>query len=315
MSAYTVRRLLYIVPSLLIASLITFTIGFYGPGDPLKQYMGEEFYYDVEARNRLRHAMGLDRPFYVQYGEFLGDLLQGDFGRSIVTQRSINKMLEGTWPKSIQLGLVAMAIWFVLGTSLGVIAAVNHNNIVDYAIVSISVALSTIPTYVLAPMLMILFILKFPIIDSTFGWDGIFSQKIILPAFVIGATGVAGLARQMRSSILETIGQDYVRTARAKGLSERMVVVRHVVRNAFTPVLTITAAAFSGFITGTMFAERIFNIRGFGSLVYEAISTLDYPLLVVLMTATAAIVMMMNVIVDILYGVLDPRVSVGQQVE
>lgn len=315
MTTYIIRRLIYIIPSLLIASLITFTIGFYGPGDPLKQYMGEEFYHDVEAREHLRQIMGLDRPFHVQYGEFLSNLLRGDFGRSIVTQRSINKMLEGTWPISMQLGLVAMALWFTLGTLLGVVAAVNHNNVVDYAIVSVSVALSTIPPYVLAPMLMILFVLKLPIIGSTFGWDGIFSQKIVLPAFVIGATGVAGLARQMRSSILETISQDYVRTARAKGLSERMIVVRHVLRNAFTPVLTITAAAFSGFITGSLFAERIFNIRGFGSILFDAIQSLDYPLLVVLTTLSAAIVMMMNVVVDILYGVLDPRVSVGQRTE
>ncbi len=315
MTEYIIRRLLYIVPSLLIASFITYFVGFYGPGDPLKQYMGEELYQDTASRDRLRHQMGLDRPFLVQYGEWISELAQGNLGQSIVSRRSINTMLAGAWGKSIQLGLVAMLLWFVLGITLGITAALSHNTPLDYVIVSTSVALSTIPPFVLAPMLMILFVLKIPLIDSTFGWDGILSQKIILPAIVVASSGrLASLVRQMRSSILETLSQDYVRTARAKGLRERMVILRHVVPNAFTPILTITTAAFSGFITGSLFAERIFNIHGYGWLSYDATVTLDYPVLAVTATIAAAIVMVMNVVADILYGVLDPRVRTGKTV-
>ncbi|MBI3942102.1 MAG: ABC transporter permease [Chloroflexi bacterium] len=312
MAVYVARRLLYIIPSLILASFITFAVGFYGPGDPLKAYMGQEMYNDVQARERLRRAMGLDRPFYIQYGEFLTNLLRGDLGISIISRQSIGSMISSAWPISIQLGLVAMVMWFVLGISLGVIAAISHNSLLDYIIVSLSVSLSTIPPFVLGPMLMILFILQIPLIKGGIGWEGIFSQNIILPAIVIAASGLADLVRQTRASILETIGEDYVRTAHAKGLPEQMVIMRHVMRNAFTPILTITGAAFSGFITGSLFAERIFNIHGFGWLTYDGIVSLDYRLLVVVTTFSAALIMAMNLVVDLLYGVLDPRVRIGK---
>jgi ABC-type dipeptide/oligopeptide/nickel transport system permease component len=313
MITYVIRRLLYLIPSLLLASLLTYTIGFYAPGDPLRHYLGEELYQDVQARERLRSEMGLDRPFIVQYGEWLSGLVQGDLGQSIVAQRSINQMLASAWPVSAQLGLAAMVIWFTLGITLGIVAALSHNTPLDYFIVSASVALSTVPPFVLGPMLMILFILKIPIIGSSFGWDGILSEKVILPATVIASAGLANLVRQTRASILETLPQNYVRTARAKGLSEWVVILRHVGPNAFTPILSIATASFSSFITGSFFAERIFNIHGYGWLAYDATVTVDYRLLVVTTTIAAAVVMVMNVVVDLLYGVLDPRVRVGKK--
>ena len=292
---------------------MTFILAHYGPGDPLMELL-QEAYWDEELRERVRHSLGLDRPFIVQYGEFLGRLMQGQLGYSILSgQRSINVMLAKAWPKSIQLGLVGMFFWFVSGTVLGIIAARFHNRTIDYIIVSTTVAVSTIPTFVLAPMLMIVFILKLGWIESSIGWEGIFSQKIILPMMLIGFTGTAGLVRQWRSSILETISQDYVRTARAKGLTERLIIVRHVLRNAFTPILTITAASLGGFITGSIFVEQIFNIHGFGWLVWQGIIGLDYPVLMITTLFSAAIILFMNLVVDILYGVVDPRVRVGER--
>jgi ABC-type dipeptide/oligopeptide/nickel transport system permease component len=204
-----------------------------------------------------------------------------------------------------------MAIWFFSGVGLGVIAALYHNRWIDYAIVSLTVALSALPPFVLGPMLLILFALKFPIIKAPFGWEGMFSPKVIMPAIVVAAASIADLVRQMRSSILEIVGQDYIRTARAKGLTNRMVVWRHVIRNAFTPILTITVTSFSWFLGGALFAELIFNIHGFGMLVYQGVIGLDYPVLVVTTMLVATITLVMNVMVDILYGVLDPRVSIG----
>ncbi len=208
-----------------------------------------------------------------------------------------------------------MVMWFISGTVLGVIAALYHNRWIDYVIVAVTVALSALPPFVLGPMLLILFALKMPIIKSPFGWEGMFSPKVIMPAFVIAATGIAGLTRQMRSSILEILGQDYIRTARAKGLPERLVIWRHVIRNAFTPILTITVTSFSWFVGGALFAELVFNIHGFGMLTYQGIIGLDYPVLVVTTMLVAVLTMIMNVVVDILYGVLDPRVSIGARVE
>lgn len=315
MGTYIAQRIVYIIPTLLLASLITFALGFYGPSDPLRDIMGMDYYNSV-LRERTRHALGLDRPFFVQYFDWLGGLVQGRFGYSLMMQqRSINRMVASAWPKSFQLGLVAMFIWFVSGTVLGVIASLYHNRFIDYVIVSVTVALSALPPFVLGPMLLILFALKIPIIKSPFGWEGIFSPRVILPALVIAAPSIAALTRQMRSSILETLGQDYIRTARAKGLPERLVIIRHVIPNAFTPILTITVTSFSWFVGGMLFAELIFNIHGFGMLTYQGVIGLDYPVLVVTTMLVAVLTMIMNVLVDILYGVLDPRVSIGARVE
>jgi peptide/nickel transport system permease protein len=310
MGRYITQRILYVLPTLILASVITFALGLYGPGDPLRDIMGQN-YFDPILRERTRHALGLDRPFVEQYVDWLSGMVQGQFGYSLMSQqRSINLMIAAAWPKTVQLGLVAMLFWFVSGVSLGIVAALNHNKWIDYAIVASTVALSAFPPFVLGPMLLILFSLTFPIIKAPFGWEGLWSPKILMPAFVIAAVSIADLTRQMRSSILEVLGQDYIRTARSKGLNKRLIIGRHVLRNAFNPILTIVVTSVSWFMGGALFAELIFNIHGFGMLTYQGVVGLDYPVLVVTTMLVAIITMSMNVLVDILYGALDPRVSI-----
>ncbi len=309
MGRYITQRILYVLPTLILASMITFALGLYGPGDPLRDLMGQA-YFDPAARERTRHALGLDRPFFEQYVDWLSGLAQGQLGHSLMSQqRSINLMIAAAWPKTAQLGLVAMLFWFVSGVGLGIVAALNHNKWIDYAIVASTVALAAFPPFVLGPMLLILFSLTFPVIKAPFGWEGLWSPKILMPAFVIAAVSIADLTRQMRSSILEVLGQDYIRTARSKGLSRKLIISRHVLRNAFNPILTIVVTSVSWFMGGALFAELIFNIHGFGMLTYQGVIGLDYPVLVVTTMLVAVITMLMNVLVDILYGVLDPRVS------
>lgn len=310
MGGYVLRRLLFLIPTLLVGTLITFTLTFYGPGDPVYTFLGQRATADnVKA---LRHEWGLDRPFEVQYADYMGHLAQGDLGRSILNNMApITPLVLTTIPISAQLGVVCFILIVVLGVTLGTVAALNQNTRPDYMIVATCIVFSSMPIFVFAPLLMLIFTLGLHIIPDPIGWDGIFSSKIILPALSITLPGLLGICRLTRAGVLEVLGQDYVRTARAKGLARLAIMVRHILPNAITPVLTVSGPLFGDLFLGAYFVESIFAIPGFGQLGFTSLTGKDYPVIMAQTIVGAAMTIFMYLAVDILYGVLDPRVRLG----
>ena len=311
MIQYVIRRILLSIPVLFAVLLITFGLGFYGPGDPLTALFDEELgeYPDPAVIKRLRKLHGLDRPFWAQFGTYTLKLLRGDFGQSIIEGRPIFDMMKSAAPVSAQLGLAASVLLVVLGIPLGVLAAAKQNTWVDYLVISLSISVRSVPTFVLAPLIMIILVLKLNIMNTPVGWDGLFNHKAILPVVLMAFGPLLVVVRQTRTGVLEVFSQDYVRTARAKGLREPLVVTRHVLKNALTPVLTSMGLILSGMITGAVFVELIFGIPGIALLGIESFQLRDYPLILATSMLGVCIIIVANLVVDISYGFLDPRVG------
>jgi ABC-type dipeptide/oligopeptide/nickel transport system permease component len=308
MLVYIVRRLVQAIPIVLLVITITFTLGFYGPGDPIRSIFAQNVQVVDEATiQRIRNLYGLNRPFPVQLGDYMGRLIRGDFGTSISLRRPVGAAMAHALPISAQIGLAALGLIVLIGIPLGVIAALRQNSGLDYGIVAGTIILASIPSFVLAPLLMILLILKLNLLSSTVGWEGLLSQKAILPVCILAVGSLPTVVRYTRASILEVLGQEFVRTARAKGLPDRSIMIRHVLRNALAPIVTALGLSVGGLITGSVFLENIFGIPGFGSLVVGGIQGYDYPLVLGTTIVGALLVIGSNLIVDMLYGVLDPR--------
>ena len=308
MEGYAFRRVLTSIPVLAIVLLATFTLGYFGPGDPLVFLAGEDHQIDPEILERLRKIHGLDRPYIVQFGDYTWSLLRGDWGESITNKRPVFRQMRLGFNVSAQMGLAATVVLVVVGIPLGALAAVKQNTWIDYWIVSFSISVRSIPVFVLAPMLMIVLVLWLGVMPTPVGWSGIFHHKAILPVLLIVAGPLLVVVRQTRAGVLEVMGQNYVRTARAKGLHEQRVIRRHVMKNALTPVLTSMGLILSGLITGALFVELIFAVPGFAGLAIFALQSRDYPLIMGTTIVGAAIIIVANLLVDIGYGFLDPRV-------
>lgn len=305
-SAYIIRRILLLIPTLLAIYTLTFLLMHATPGSPFGQ--GDKPLPPVVLQ-RLEAAYGLDEPLWKQYTSYLGNILQGDFGPSYSSRsRTVTDIIGDSFPVSIKLGLVSMAIALVVGISLGVIAAVKHNSFIDYVSGFISIAGISTPSYVTVSILVLLLANTFHLVP-TGGWDGIWSTKIFIPAFALALYPAAVLARYTRSSMLDVLSADYVRTARSKGLTERAVIMRHAIRNALLPVMTVSAIILADIITGSFFVETVYQVPGLGRYFVDSITSRDYPMILGTVLLFGAIVSVMNLIVDILYPLLDPRVS------
>lgn len=308
MLRYLSARFLSFIPTLLAITFLTFLLGYYGPGDPVRIILGQDWR-NEEEYNRIRASLGLDRPFLVQYGEFLGDLLRGDLGYSYMQKtRSINTLIVEKLPVSMQLGLVATIILFAAGIPLGILAAYHQNRWLDYIIVSSTVLLHAVPPYALAPILLTIFVLKLGVLPVGHGWKGLMNPGLIIPIFLLVIGPMALLVRQVRSGMLEVLSMDYVRTARAKGMPERVVLLNHALRNALIPALTTLGLIFSNMLIGSIFVEEIFGLPGFGNLLVGAVRSRDFPLLIATTTVAAIVIMLINLLTDVLYGFLDPRI-------
>ena len=310
---YILRRLLAMLPLLVFITAFVFMLGQYGAADlameiTLRVGEGE---FDPEMYAALRAEMNLDQPVLVRFGRFMWGALQGDFGVSYVLPGTpdVGRMIAATLPVSMQLAVAAMFILIVLGIPLGVLAAVYRNHIADYLIVTSTTILSAIPPFVLAPIALVVLVTWLNIWPATgFGWHGLFSWKTILPAAVLSARPLLGIVRYTRAAVIDTLSQEYVRTARAKGLNEHQIVARHVVRNSLIPVLTILGLATARLVSGSIFVETVFGIRGFGDMAVSAFTGGDIQTVAATTLISALIVMLANLLVDLLYGVLDPRV-------
>src|SRR5258708_29475772 len=281
-------------------------MGYLAPGSPIDNLLGQHS--SAEARKRLEHEYGLDRPALVQYGSFLGRAVRGDLGRSISYDRPITQMIEEKFPVTAQLACMAMVFAILVGLPAGILAALKHNRLIDRATMGFVLLSISLPAFVSAPILMLLFAVRLGWLPST-GWDG--PENYILPVLVLGVRPAALLARFMRSSMLEVIRQDYIRTAYAKGLSPARVLFKHGLKNAFLPVLTVLGNTFGFLLTGSFVVETIFNIPGIGYESVQSILRRDYPVIQGVTLLVAVIFITVNLVVDILYGVIDPRVRYG----
>ena len=313
MLKYIAVRLAMMIPLAFLVLLIVFTLAKIAPGDPIEMmYMQaalEESALSQEQIDEQRRRYGLDQPFWVQFSDYVRGVLQGDLGVSITENRAVLPMIVDKFWISAQLGLLAIMSLAVVGVPLGVLAALRQNSALDYLIVGGSLFLRTVPVYVLAPLILFMFVLKVPVMDVPRGWQGMLSTNVIIPVFLLMLYPLAVVVRQMRASMLEVLNNDYVRTARAKGLRERSVVAHHVMRNAFTPVVTELGLIVTGLITGSIFVESIFGIPGYGRLAVDALLGRDYPLILGCTIFGAFLIMLSNLVVDVLYPVLDPRVK------
>ena len=302
MISYVARRVLWIIPVLFVVSVITFFLMHAVPGGP----WDSEKRLPVAVQTRLNAQYGLDKPVYEQYIQWVGGFLQGDLGPSYrFKDRTVNDIVgDGIWT-TVQLGIMAFLLSVAVGIPLGIFAALGHNRAPDYIATSISIIGIATPVFVIAIMLIVFFSVQlgwFP----TGGWKG--PQYWVLPTIALAGFPIAIIARYTRASMLEVTRKDYIRTAQSKGVRDQAVVSRHMIRNALIPVVTILGPTLAFLVTGSFIIERIFGIPGIGQFYITSISTRDYSLLMAMTMLYAFAVAFLNVVVDVLYAYIDPRI-------
>lgn len=302
MLKYSLNRLFWIVLVLIAVSFITFSLMHLVPGGPWDR----EKELAPQIVENLNKKYGLDKPYFVQFGNYLWGILQGDLGVSYSYQdRGVTEIILDGLPKTATLGGVAFLIAILIGVPLGMVAALKQNSVIDYVAVLLSTLFASIPGFVLGIFLVLIFSVSLHLLP-TGGWGSI--NHVIMPAFALAALPAAYIARVTRASMLDVLRQDYIRTARAKGLAERVVLVRHTLRNALIPVLTVTGPELAYLITGSVVIESVFSIPGTGRLFVQGIAQRDYGLIMGTTLFYAFAIAAANYIVDVLYGVVDPRI-------
>jgi oligopeptide transport system permease protein len=303
--SYIVRRALWTIPVLWLVATVTFFLMHSAPGSPwdAKSTQGRQLDPALEAS--FNRQYGLDKPLFFQYTTYLTNAVQLDFGESYKQRgKSVTEIIGQGFPYSAKVGVLALAISLLIGIPVGIFAALRHNTLADYLSLFATTVSYTLPDFVIAIFLLIVFSVNlgwFPILFTD--W-----RSYILPAVALGTGSAAFIARLTRASVLEVLRYDHVTTARAKGLHNRTVIVRHVVRNSLIPVLTVVGPAFAGLVTGTIIIERVFGVPGMGRLFIDSITSRDYPVIMGVTLFYAFIIVMSNLAVDIAYGFVDPRI-------
>jgi oligopeptide transport system permease protein len=304
MLKFIVKRLLELIPVLLIVITIVFFLVRLAPGGPFTQ----EKSFSPEAIERLNEHYGLDKPILVQYGTYLLNLLKGDLGPSFqYPSRSVNEIIAETFPVSLELGLWAMLFALTIGVTAGILASLRPNTVQDHLPMGIAMTGICMPSFVLGPILILIFGLGFRWLNAS-GWYT--ASDRILPVITLGASYAAYIARLTRGSMLEVLPSDFIRTARAKGLPERKVILKHTLKNALLPVVSFLGPATAGIITGSFVVESIFNIPGMGRMFVLAAFNRDYTLILGLVIFLALLVVIINALADILLGLLNPRMRI-----
>jgi len=311
---YVLRRLLESAVTLVLVTIVVF-IGVRAlPGDPARALGGEES--DPATIEAIRHEYGLDQPVPVQYARYVGKAVSGDLGESARTGLPVAATIRHALPVTLQLATFAMAIAVLIGIGAGVVAAVRRRSAAEWAANSVALIGLSVPNFWFGLMAVLVFAIAFPVLPAS-GFVSVFDDPVesfrhlLMPALVLGTGLAAIIMRQTRSAMLEALNADYVRTARAKGLGGGQVVLGHALRNSLIVVITIVGLQLGALISGAVVTEQIFVLPGFGKLTIDAVFTRDYPMIqgVVLVTATAYI--LINLLVDLLYSVIDPRIRVG----
>ena len=303
MFAYTARRVLLMIPLLFAVATVTFFMMHSVQGGPFDQ---DKPLYET-ARQRLNERYDLDGSLVTQYTNYLTNLVQGDLGISFSNDRPVRDIIKDRFSVSIQLGISAFIFAVAVGLILGIVSAINQNGIGDYIGVFIATSGAALPSFILAPFLVIFFVLKLDWFD-VLGWELWNYQKMVLPTIALGMLPGAFIARIARASMLDILRQDYIRTARAKGLKESTVMLKHAVKNAVIPVLTVLGPIFAGLITGSFIVENAFAIPGLGNAFVSSVLIRDYGVIMGVTLFYATLIAAMNLIVDLLYAVADPRI-------
>lgn len=306
---YIVRRVLWAIPVLFVISVIVFAMLRLAPGDPVDHILGQR--YEPEIAARLRSKYGYDDPIYVQYFKYIKNLAHGDLGVSTLHTdfTASDVVLPKVWV-STQIGIFALMITFGLGIPIGVYAALARGTFLDPLTISFWLALDAIPAFVLTTLCTWLFALKLGLVGVSY--QGVYSTHMILPVLIIALPGVAGVARYMRASVVSVIGEDYIRTARAKGLKERTVIISHIARNAMLPMVTVIGLSLPALATGSLFVEEAFGIPGIARESLNAATAPDYDVILALVLLGSFLFVAANVIIDIAYAYVDPRVRLGE---
>lgn len=304
MHKYIIKRLLYLIPTMFGVSLIVFTMMYFTPGDPAKIMLGDAA--APEQIEALREELGLDKPFVVQYGRWLYNLvINQDMGRSYRSNRPVVDEIVQRFPATLQLAAAGVLVSVVIGVPIGIISATKQYSFLDNASMFIALLGISMPNFWLGMLLVLFFSLNLGWLPSS-GLDSF--SHIILPAITLGTGSAATIARMTRSSMLEVIRQDYIRTARAKGQVESKVVNRHALKNALIPIITVIGLQFGGLLGGAVLTESVFSIPGVGRLMVDAIGTRDFPIVQGGVLFIAIVFSLVNLLVDILYAFVDPRI-------
>ena len=316
MTTYILQRLLSYIPVLILVSLFTFFILRVIPGDALASTMGEGRGMSSEDLTRAREELGLDQPLPLQYVKWIGNGLRGDWGTSVWLHKPVTSALADTFPVSMQLGLMAFVITIVVATPIGILSAVKQDTWMDYVGRLFSISFLSIPSFFIS-------ILSIVYLGRWFGWippRGITSpfsdpvrnmQQMIVPAIILGLSSAAGTMRIVRTTMLEVMREDYIRTARAKGLKEQGVIWQHAVRNAMIPVVTYLGVSIAALITGSVLVEVVYGLNGMGRLTVDAITQRDWPVVQTTILFIVVVSLSINLLIDMLYGVLDPRIQLS----
>lgn len=311
MLAYIARRLLATLPVMLMVAVVVFAMLRLTPGDPAAILAGDDA--TGAQLELIRQAMGLDKPILTQFVRWMGQLAQGDLGVSLLSGTPVLQMIGGRVGPTLALALSTIVLTVLVAVPLGVIAASRRGKFLDRAVMTLSVFGFSVPTFVVGYMLIYLFSLKMgwlpvqgykPIADGL--WP--YAQRLVLPTLALSGIYVALVARITRSSIIEVMGEDFIRTARAKGAQEKSILLRHALRNAAVPIVTIIGIGVASLITGVVVTESVFNLPGLGRLVVEAVLARDYPVIQGLILLFSFTYILINLLVDVLYTVFDPRI-------
>lgn len=304
MIRFILRRCLQAIPVLLGITLFTFLMVHLTPGDPVTIFsLGKPLSPEREAQIRTQY--GLDQPLWVQYKNYMGDLLRGDLGKGLRDQRPVWDTISEAIVPTLQLTMAGLAVALTLGVVLGILAAVFHNSWLDSAAMVVALLGVSTPVFYLGLLLLFAFSFTFHIFPATGvgGWE-----NLVLPAITVGFASAAYIARLVRSSMLETLRQDYVTTARAKGLNERIVISSHALKNALIPMVTYFGIQLAGLLTGAVVTEQVFSRPGLGRVAITAIGNRDFPLIQGTVLVTAIVYVVVNLVVDLSYAVIDPRI-------
>lgn len=304
MTTYVLRRIVQAVPVLLGISVFTFLMAHLTPGDPVHIFAGDRPLSEERAA-QIRHQYGLDKPLWAQYRDYMTDLLRGDLGSGLHSKRPVwDTIQEAMWP-TIQLTLAGLVVAVLLGVTLGILAAIFHNSWLDTGAMVVALLGVSMPIFYLGLLLLFAFSFNIHLFPATGtgGW-----KHLVLPAITVGFASSAYIARLVRSSMLEVLRQDYVVTARAKGLRDRIVVTRHALKNALIPVITFLGIQLAGLLTGAVVTETVFSRPGLGRVAVTAINNRDFPLIQGTVLITAVIYVLVNLVVDLSYAVIDPRI-------
>ena len=319
MRKFIIRRLLYAIPTLVGVSLITFLISRLAPGDPVRLVTFGATDLTPEAIEAIRKAYGLDKWLPLQYVEWLGKVVTGDFGNSLLYHQNAAKLIFDRVPNTLMLAATALLLQLLIGVPLGVIAALKRGSWIDGVVRLFGVVGHAVPTFWLGLVLIIVFAVQLRILPSqgvlTIGkdqWDIMDRLRhIILPAFVLALAGIANYSRYLRTETLDVINQDYIRTAHAKGLRERTVIAVHALRNALIPVVTALGGILAALISGSLVIEQVFTWPGVGQLTFQAAIAKDYPVVMAGVMISSILLVVSYLLRDVVYALVDPRIKVS----